>query len=268
MLRRELPRVYELIDQINADPLKAHFNDFERSLADEPSMKPALVCLEKELQQIDIIIWDQFKKEVEQLSSWRELMDRMNELKGYLYLMSLGCEDIKRVPRGKARTPDWRATCKGGKVICEIKTINTSDAEMEFRKGKEVRCPNSITGTSWTLSDGCLNQIAEKIGDAEKQLKAFDASNETRRIAFIIIHFDDFLRGQPGYYFQQIGEFLRRNPVLGIRVVCYGKTMFGEGYVSFDWHESTPSEPVIRIESGDSCYTKLLLLKGVLATAL
>ena len=56
MLRRELPRVCELIDQIKADPLKAHFNDFERSLADEPSKKRAFVCLEKELQQIDIVV--------------------------------------------------------------------------------------------------------------------------------------------------------------------------------------------------------------------
>jgi hypothetical protein len=126
----------------------------------------------------------------------------------------------------------------GRRVLCEIKTVNTSNAEMEFREGNKVRCPNSEIGTSWVLSDRLLKQIAAKINDAEKQLKEFDDSKETMRIAFIVIHFDDFLTGQPECYFKQIEEFLCQNPVPGISVVCYGKTVPGEGYACFDWHES------------------------------
>jgi hypothetical protein len=249
MSRKELPRVYELIDQMQADPLKADFQNFDKSLDEERAEKPALVCLEEELQRVDIAVWDYFKKEVAGLSRWRELMDRINELKGYLYLVSIGCEDIKPIPRSRGQTPDWQAILKDRKVLCEIKTVNTSKAEMEFRKGNKVRCPNSNSGTSWILSDRLLKQIKEKISLAEKQLKDFDASNESRRIAFIIIHFDDLLGGHPEPYFKQIEGFLRQNPVPGTSVVCYGKTSFGEGHLSFDWHKSTQCEPILTIKT-------------------
>ena len=133
------------------------------------------------------------------------------------------------------------------KVLCEVKTINTSDQEMVFRKGNRVRCPNADTGTSVTLSDGFLKQLSGKICDAQDQLKRFDHSTDTRRIAFIVLNFDDLLSGHVDLYFKQIEEFLCRNPVLGMRVVCYGKTGFGEGQLTLDWHQSTCCDPILAL---------------------
>jgi len=103
MSRKELPRVYELIDQMQTDPLKTEFQHFEKSLRDEPSKKRAFLALEHELQRVDLKVWDHFKREVAGISTWRELMDRINELKGYIYLSSIGCEDINPIPRRQDR---------------------------------------------------------------------------------------------------------------------------------------------------------------------
>jgi len=99
------------------------------------------------------------------------------------------------------------------------------------------------------LSRKFLEQLAGKISKAESQLKGFDNSAETRRIAFIVLNFDDFLSGDVDSYFKQIEEFLCRNPVSGMSVVCYGKTSLGEGQLTLEWQHSTRCELILRMKT-------------------
>jgi len=118
MFRGELPRVYELRDQIkDQDDPNACFQDFDNSLRDCPAKKQAFVALERVLQELDADSWGCLLEKASKYLAvkhdkrgWQQLFDILNEARAYRYLKQIGCSDIRFIREAKKPTPDLWAT--------------------------------------------------------------------------------------------------------------------------------------------------------------
>ncbi len=236
MFRKELPRVYELRDQIGVSGSpSAYFRDFDDSLRDSPSKMRAFRALEDELRRLDPASWEFLKKEAhpylttrDETRGWQQLFDILNQARAYNFLRTIGCSSIHFIPpcsREGEKTPELQAILDPIKVLCEVKTINISDKEGKARDTGIVR------ETKDQLEQGFFNKLMSDLTQAKEQLEARDPGKEAKRIAYIIINFDDFLAEYKERYFQQIDQYLSNNPVPGIEVVfhnqvtCFHKTI-------------------------------------------
>src|ERR1700732_1165341 len=78
---------------------------------------------------------------------WQPLFDIFNEVRAYNYLQDMGYEDIRFIPRAKAnnlRTPDLEAVYNDTPILCEVKTINTSDKELHRRATHGVGTSSTV----------------------------------------------------------------------------------------------------------------------------
>lgn len=141
MSREELPRVHELRDLIN-DPTAtgAYFQDFDNSIRDEPSKKQAWLTWEQEFQRLDPDSWKFLKNEALPYLTkwdangrgWQQLIAILNQARAYNFLVGAGCSRVRFIPRASQKgrkTPDLEGEENGRKVLCEVKTVNVSDAE-------------------------------------------------------------------------------------------------------------------------------------------
>jgi hypothetical protein len=189
----------------------------------------AFSCLEKELQGLDSVSWDVLKEEIirKKKITWIQLMDKMNEVRGYNYLARMGCQNIQFISPSRTKglkTPDIEGMLGAVTVLCEVKTIHISDEERDFRNGGPAR---KMTG----LKCGFFRKLRKDQMNAEKQLREYNTSISTRRIVYVIINFDDWVGNGREEYFNQIQRFLSAEPVSEIEIVCYAKTTFGAMYI-------------------------------------
>jgi hypothetical protein len=223
MYREQLPRIYELHDLVPVPPPGAYFRNLDTSLAEYPQKLKQYRDIEHGLSELDPTAWDFLKAEATPLlvaraetRGWQALFDVLNQAKGYNYLKSLGYADVRFIPRARVRgqrTPDLEAHTGSNKGLCEVKTINISEVEASRRHSGGV---GSIEDQ---LSDGFFNKLAHDLFEAKTQMAAYDASPTTRRIAFVIVNFDDGSHEYLDRYLPQIESFVKlRNPAPEIEV--------------------------------------------------
>ena len=228
MFRKELPRVYELRDQIEArGSPSAYFQDFDHSLRDQPSKMRAFRALEDELQGLDPASWEFLRKEAlpylttrDETRGWQQLFDILNQARAYNFLKTIGCSSVRFIPacsRDGEKTPDLQGVLDFIKTLCEVKTINISREEAMARDGGIVREIQA------QLGQGFFNKLMSDLTQAKEQLEARDPSKVARRIAYIIINFDDFLAEYKERYFQQIDQYLSDNAVPGMEIVFHNQ---------------------------------------------
>ena len=232
MFRKELPRTYELLDLIgNPDSVGSCFHDFDKTLQN-PLALAAWRTLENELQELDSAAWKFLREEASAyLAKWdgyrgrEQLLNIINQARAYHFLKNKGYTDIHfipRCPKTGVRTPDLEGVCGSGKVICEVKTINPSDAEtLRRQKGNYLN--------DEPLASPFFDKLMSTITDAEKQIEAFDPSKEARHVVYIIPNFDDFWMeyNRKEEYFRQIDHHLSQNVASGIEIVFHNqKTPF------------------------------------------
>lgn len=139
LYRNELPRIYELRDFLKNRRLSnTYFQDFDNSIAAEPVKLKFFRDIEADLQGLDDNAWAFLMKKVapcfeqnNNMRGWQQAFDLLNEAKGYNYLISLCCQDVKFIPRSERRdqkTPDMKGVLGSTLVLCEVKTINPSPA--------------------------------------------------------------------------------------------------------------------------------------------
>lgn len=250
IFRDRLPRVYTLKDML-ADPSHpdAYFQDFEKGLATHKSKLDAFLSLERQLGVLDDTAWEDLKARASvhlvsrtrgQGRGWQELFDVFSEAKGYGYLKSAGCTEIRFIPRGKSKTPDLGAMKDGMPVFCEVKTINMSAEEAGRRKrigdGEAV-----ATDTSVHAAEGFLNKLRLTLENAVSQIDAVDAECRARRIVFTVVHFDDWVGDYQPQYFADMDDCLERNPVAGAELVFSpASNLFGR---TFTMRSATVFQP-------------------------
>lgn len=229
MFRTQLPRIYELWDLIS-DPASpdAYFHDFEDRFQNRPDWRQAFVCLEKELQGLDNDAWGALKSEASpylvrrHLSrAWEQLFNILNHAYAYNYLKGIGCSNVRFIPRSDRQTPDLEGLLDSVRVLCEVKTINTSDDELQARRESTARDIKS------QLNETFFGKLHSTITEAKEQLYAYDATaGGTRYFVYVNVCFDDFFGDYKEEYFQQIDQYLLDNRIAGIELFFRHDSLF------------------------------------------
>ncbi|MDI6728077.1 MAG: hypothetical protein QMD44_04010 [Thermodesulfovibrionales bacterium] len=204
MFRKELPRLYELRDQIKEpNSPNAYFRDFENKLKDS-HWKEKYLDLEKELQGLEPNAWEFLKNEAaphlikdsKTKRGWEQLFNTLqSQARAYNYLKRLGCTDVQFIPRSRIRgveTPDLKGMMDLDKVLCEVKTINMSDEEVKAREEVRTRGYGNAGSPEIQLEDGFFKKLESDITKAKRQLESYDPDSKAMRMVFIVPNFDDF----------------------------------------------------------------------------
>jgi len=236
MFSKELPRLYELRDQIKeTDCPNAYFRDFENKLKDS-HWKEKYLDFEKEVQGLDPVAWEFLKNEAapylikdnETKRGWEQLFNILqSQARAYNYLKRIGCTDVQFIPCSRIsgiKTPDLEGMMGLGKVLCEVKTINMSNEEAENRHNTRVHGYGDAGGTKDQLEDGFFKKLESDITVAKGQLESYDPDSKARRMVFIVPNFDDFFCEYKDRYFRQIDHYFSENPAPhGIEIVLYNQ---------------------------------------------
>ena len=250
MFRTQLPRIYELWDLIS-DPASpdAYFHDFEDRFQNWPDFRQVFIRWQKELQGLDGGAWGFLKSEVSPYlirrdqsgRGWQQLFDILNQAYAYNYLKGIGCSSVRFIPRSgelSKRTPDLEGRLDSCRVLCEVKTINTSDHEVQARRESTVR---NITSQ---LNEGFFRKLRSDIAEAKKQLSAYDATPGTQYFVYFNVCFDDFFGDYKEEYFQQIDQYLLANRTTGIELLFRHDSLFTK---PFAMTAATAVNPATRI---------------------
>jgi hypothetical protein len=225
MYRKELPRIYELRDLLPVPPsCGAYFRDLDRTLSEIPQKLRQYRDIEQDLQGLDPVAWSFLKSELAPLLTakhpkrgWQPLFDKLNQAKAYNYLKRAGHTHVEfispSVIKGQ-RTPDLRAYTDAMEALCEVKTINVSEIEANRRHA------GSVGTIEAQLSGGFFTKLASDLAEAKAQIDAYDASPGIKRIAYMIVNFDDSLNEYGDLYRLQIEQHMKiNNPAPDLDVV-------------------------------------------------
>jgi hypothetical protein len=223
--RSDLARLYELGDEAGGSP-----GSYDFDVGDNRIHLKFLRDLENELQGLDSASWDLLKSEAAPLVAkkdmkrgWQPLWDKLNEAKGYNYLVSLGCSEVGLVRRASAQrqqTPDVEGSLGATKVLCEVKTINPSEDELAHRRDFSVRT------ISIRLPPGFFSKLKKTLETARNQMAAYCPTPGTRKIALVVINYDDMLHEYVANYSVQIHAFVATKPVPDLEIVFDVKPAF------------------------------------------
>lgn len=99
-------------------------------------------------------------------------------------------------------------------MLCEVKTINILEIEASRRSiGGAMRAEGQ-------LSDGFFGKLRHDLVEAQAQMNAYACTSSIKRIAYIIVNFDDAFHEYSDRYRQQIDAYIKdKNPTPDLEVV-------------------------------------------------
>jgi hypothetical protein len=205
-----MPRVNELRALI-ADPSKpsAYFQNFDESVRVEPSMRGVWLAREQEFHRLAPASWEFLKAEARPYLTardsngrgWEQLIAILNQARAHNYLVDRGCSGVSFIPRAKRqgqKTPDLQAMDNERTLLCEVKTINISQNEVNRRHLGGVGSSTNI------LPDAFFNKLNLTIEGAAKQIATHDFAANAKHLVFMVVNFDDFFTQCKTDYFEQI----------------------------------------------------------------
>jgi hypothetical protein len=233
MFKIKFPRLRELKALAPSED-QSFFRNFDQDLKEIPDAREYYQRLENALQQLDDNAWTHIKKEARSRLTarqsngrgWEQLLDIMSEVWAFNYFFYIGCSNIQFIPRTTVQTPDLQGLLGEKRILCEVKTINISDEEADFRSGLL-----GIRKGQIVLPEGFFMKLREKIQNANSQFNAYDPCGEASRFIYFFIWFDDILAELKERYFQQIDEWVDKHLTEPIEkvpklVFCNDKTVF------------------------------------------
>lgn len=227
MDRLRFPRVLELIDLIeDRDCADAYFQDFETRVVQDSDMARVWSGRESEFQILDDDAWSAVKtsaapylvRKSSKGRAWSQLVSILNEVRGYIYLSDVGCKNVRFIPRVKKKgieTPDLIGELNAAHALCEVKTIQISDAEIDARINIKARS----TETSLTIE--FLNKLEDTLEKARRQLFSYETGNEALRVALMVLNFDDWPGEHKRAYYEQIDLHIGQRPHRDYEVVFF-----------------------------------------------
>jgi hypothetical protein len=228
LLACKLRRVDELRSLIS-DPAdeSAYFRrDFDERLRESPARRRVWRARERELQRLDDDAWAFLKNEAHPYLNrkdnsgrgWQQLFTILNMASAYNFLCEqLRCVNVQFVPRdSRAERPDLEGELDGRVVLCEVKTISASDDEIRHRRDGTVRSSGP------DLGHGFFEKLSSDLEKARRQADAYKADSAARKIAYIVIDFDDSLGEYKDAHYSQIDEFLAERD-FGTEIVFFNR---------------------------------------------
>lgn len=209
--------LYDMYCESKQSNEATYFAGFDEALR-MPEAQTLYKQLEEDLKQLDGDAWKELKRKAcrcltikDSYDRYMELFDHLNEVKGYLYLKSEGCEKIKFItPEENEKTPDLSARCGSAITLLEVKTINTSDYEnmwiRDNSKKREDGARHMQAGKVCRgLSDGLRHKITSKLDEARKQLLSYSLEKVECRVVFLVINLDILFAKDPRNIDELIG---------------------------------------------------------------
>jgi len=217
------PKLYELYElsqniEMCENLEKNYFQNFEKEI-NHPLSEERLKLLENDLSRLDSEAWNNLKNKLNKTKCfikpskeryWEKLSDFLNEIKGYIYLQDAGYEKIQYIKEDNGKTPDFYAIINNYKSLLEVKTINISDIEANYRSpNTPIRCRNIEPG----INEKLKSQIIKKINEAQDQLISYSSKtnlNQCKLFIMICINFDDRWKGLE-QNFQEFEQIIKVN---------------------------------------------------------
>lgn len=209
MKSRDLSRIREIQDCVEKRGHAGHyFEGFDDSIQNDPIKRNYLAHYEADLDALDPVAWSQLRAKVassfekrDLRRGWQAAFNDLNEAKAYKYLANIGCIELEFIPRSRQKTPDIKGVLIGENVLCEVKTINASDAELSARQHMLAReiCTN--------LPSTFLEKIVDTLYKANVQMDSYLGGGVARKFLYVIINFDDILHEYIYDHMKQIMEF-------------------------------------------------------------
>lgn len=177
----DYPRFYELYNETKQQGL----NNFFQELAGKIQKTPDFAVfrkLEEDLSVLDSRSWADFKSKVlrcsiekKELRGYSQLVDCLNEVKGYIYLKRQGYSNIAFIPESANETPDIRAVSENQTIaLLEVKTINVSDKEIMYLEENTGRIISGrcliVRDVSLGIPEGLRDKLLSSIKKARSQL--------------------------------------------------------------------------------------------------
>jgi hypothetical protein len=199
------------------------FRNFDKNLMESAHIMSNYERWEGALQSLDADAWQDLKNEASpRLMSrdkrgrgWEALFDILNQAHAYNYLTRIGCTEVIFVPRAKTETPDLAGMIGGRTIICEVKTLNISNDEVQRRRN------HTVGKLTILLSAGFFRKLGSAINKAQNQMCAWDTSGSARHMVYVSPCFDDFLAECKEEYFRQIDDHLVAHPYHGVEIVMH-----------------------------------------------
>jgi len=210
----EFPRLSELRREAG-DPAPYYFDLEDGNRIQAKHVRE----IESDLQGLDDAAWGLLKLDLIPLlgkrhpeRSWQPLLNKLNEARGYNYLVRIGCADVQFVPRSSSRTPDLKGRLWSSTVLCEVKTINPSDDEFTAREDHSVR------SIAIQLPAAFFNKLGSTLRTARDQMTIYSEGADTKKIVYLVIDYDDILHQFAPTYSKQLEAFFAQRPVPGLDV--------------------------------------------------
>ena len=228
------PRLYELKDAVpDQTHPDAYFQHFEERLVESEHVRSLYMKVERPLGMLDAEAWRVLKERLVPLLTardgkrgWRELFDTLNESKGYAYLRSIGCAEVAFIEREGKKTPDLSAVLGSSRVLCEVKTINMSQAEAD-RRDRVHHGEILAFNVPVHVTPQMLQKVSSTLEYAVEQLDHEDPQRVAQRIIFTVLHFDDSVCDYQAEYIADIDAHLLANPIAGAELVfCPASNLF------------------------------------------
>ncbi len=222
MCSDKFPRLFELSDLLpRPAPADLALPALNQTLL-KPGKREYSEKREVDLQGLDEAAWAAIK---EKLKHWPKvrthehralepLYEILNEAKGYNYLKRIGCSNIRFVSvsaRQIGKTPDLAAEHGGQQVLCDVKTINRSDNEVErIRTGGVATSPERVP-------DELVTKIRKTAESARAQITCYAPGGTAQRIAYFVVSYDE--QDYSTLYQAQLKHEFSTNPVKAIQVI-------------------------------------------------
>lgn len=226
-----LPRLLELRD-LTPDPSHpdAYFTDFESKLQSD-HVFGIYKRLEGYLAALEPAAWHDLRARARATliarqrttgRGWQDLFDVLNEAIAYAYLKAVGATAIRFLSPQAVRTPDLSATLAGQRVLCEVKTLNKSEAQA-VRDRRTAEGHVQVTKAALTLPPQWIQKFVDKVTDALDQLREHD-TGDSKLIVFVAINFDDRIGDHDDRHFAQIDDLLDSIDLSGAELVLFPTT--------------------------------------------
>jgi hypothetical protein len=113
---------------------------------------------------------------------WSQLIESMNEVRGYQYARSLGYTTIRLLDEQAHPFPDIEASKGNGRYLIEVKTIQESAEELELR--------GQIQAGKLGLPPRLTRVVRDRYFQAAQQIAGHPWARNARKICYMLINLD------------------------------------------------------------------------------
>lgn len=201
-----MKRLDELVELIRArHPSDPFFTNYKWKLS-VPELGDDYRAYGRALESLDFESWEVLKtKAASHFRNHRHgqlkqgFFNQLNEAFAYRHLVQQGYKSVRVLRESGKPQPDIEYFNRGQRLLCEVKTLGTSDAEIDRRKEPKL------------LSSAIYRRLPDTFfGKLRRTLEVAEGQLGTRSgMIYLVVLFDDFTLEHYGEYRKQVQSFIQ-----------------------------------------------------------